>query len=74
LRNHLVAGLNKAHKVIVLNVLVSEGKLAHEARVCLTEDGMTVSWHDLAASKGILHVLSDIILSPLVTKFSLEVE
>lgn len=72
--DHSVAGLDEAHEVVVLDVLVSECELAHEARVSLAKDGVAISWDDLAAGKCILHVLSDVIFCPLVAKFSLEIE
>jgi hypothetical protein len=53
--------------------LVSECALAHEARVGLAEDGVAITWDNLATCEGILHDLSDVILSPLLTKLRLEI-
>jgi hypothetical protein len=48
LRDDLVAGLYEVNEVIVLDVLVSKLDLAHEARVSLAEDGVTVAWDNFA--------------------------
>ena len=72
--DHSVAGLDKVDEIVVLDILVSEGELAHEARVGLAEHGVTVSGNDLAAGEGVIDVLSDVVLSPLAAKLCLEVE
>lgn len=71
LRDNLVASLNEVHEVIVLDVLVSKLELTHEARVSLTEDGVTVSWDDLAGGKSILNILSNVILIPVLSELGL---
>jgi hypothetical protein len=48
LRDHLVASLNEVNEVIVLDILVSELELAHEARISLSQDGVAVAWDYLA--------------------------
>ena len=72
--DHSVASLNEVNKVIVLDVLLSEVKLAHEARIGLTEDGVTVSGDDLAAGKGVLNIVSNVIFVPGLAELGLEVE
>ena len=74
LGDDLVAGLHEVDQVVVLDVLVSELELAHEARVGLAEDCVTVAWHDLARGEGILHILSNVILGPGLAELGLEVE
>lgn len=59
-----VASLYEVNEVVVLDVLLSEVDLAHEAGVGLSEDGVSVSGNNLAAGKGVLDVLSDVILGP----------
>ena len=74
LRNDFVASLNEVHKVIILDILVSKLELAHEARICLTEDGVTISWDYFARCKSVLNILSNIILIPVLSELSLEIE
>ena len=73
-RNDSVAGLNEVHEVIVLNVSLSEIELAHEARVCLTENGVTVAGNNLARGENLINIIADIIFSPLCAKVFLEVK
>ena len=71
LRDNLVASLHEVNKVVVLNVFISKLELAHEARVSLTEDSVTVSGNDLAGGKSILNILSNIIFIPVLSKLGL---
>jgi hypothetical protein len=71
----LVASLHEVHKVVVLgDVLIGELELAHEARISLAENGVTVPGHDFAAGEGVLDVSPNVVLSPLVAKAILEVK
>jgi hypothetical protein len=71
LRDNLVASLNEVDEVVVLDILISEVELAHKARISLTENGVTVSWDNLARGKSILNILSDVILIPVFSELSL---
>ena len=70
--DHSVASLNEVNKVIILrDVLFSKLKLADEARISLTEDGMSISWDDLTSGKGVLDVFPDVVFSPFGSKLFL---
>ena len=71
LRDNLIASLDEVDEVIVLDVLVSELELTHEARVSLTENGVTVSWDYLAGGQSILNILSNVILVPVISELGL---
>ena len=71
LRDDLVAGLYEVNEVIVLDVLVSKLDLAHEARVSLAEDGVTVAWDNFAWSKSIMNILSNVVFIPGLSKLGL---
>ena len=71
MRDDLVAGLHEVNEVIVLDVLVSKLDLAHEARVSLAEDGVTVAWDNFACSKSILNILSNVVFIPGLSELGL---
>ena len=72
LGNDLVVGLHEVNKVITLDVLFGELKLANETRVRLTEDSMTVAGHNLAGLESLIDEVSDVLLGPVVAVLLLE--
>ncbi len=73
-RDYLVDGLNKVDEVVVLNVLLSKVELAHKARIGLSQDGVTVSWDNLALLESILHILFNVLRSPVFAEAVLELK
>ena len=74
LRNLLIVGLHELDQVVVMDVIVCEVELAHETRVSLAENGVAISWHDLATLERDIDELADVLARPILTILSLERE
>jgi hypothetical protein len=68
----LVVGAHEVDEVVVLDVLLGELKLEHEAGVSLAEDGVTVAGDDLTGGKGVGNVGLDVVLGPVLAELFLE--
>ena len=69
-----IVGLDELDKVVVVNVLVRELELAHEARIGLTQDSMAVPRYNLAGLERDINELTDVLTGPVLTVLSLEVQ
>lgn len=68
----LVVSLDELDKVVVVNVLVRELKLADKARIGLAEHSVTISWNDLTRLESDIDELTNILTSPAITVLLLE--
>ena len=67
--NNTVARLDKADKIAVFDVFLSEFEFTDESRVCLSQDGVTIARYDLTRGKGIFYKFPNVMLCPLFSVF-----
>jgi len=63
----LIVSTNQRDQVVILNVLVSKIKLAHETRIGLTENSVTVARDNLTRLKSSISEINDILFVPVIT-------
>ena len=74
LGNLLVVGLDKIDEVVVLDVSLSKVKLTDESRIGLTQDSMTIARDDFSGFEGVVDVLGNVSLGPVISELFLELQ